>query len=158
MMTVERVSRCRIVCLTVALVIGWPRSEAAQTVAVCTIESSGIAFGIYDPLDSVPLDTTGGITYTCSTQIAVVIVMTTGDSGSFDRKMASGSDTLAYNLYVDSARTKVWGDGALVTATYADLNPPKDASVGVPVYGRAPARQDVPEGRYTDNLMLVMVF
>ena len=157
-MTVERVSRWRIVCLTVALVIGWPRSEAAQTVSLCTIESSGIEFGIYDPLDSVPLDATGGITYTCSTQMAVVIVMTTGDSGSFDRRMASGSDTLAYNMYVDSARTKVWGDGALGTATHVDLSPPKDASVGVAVYGRIPAGQDVAEGRYTDSLMLVMVF
>ena len=158
MMTVERVSRWPIVCLTVALVIGWPRSEAAQTVALCTIESSGIEFGIYDPLDSVPLDATGGITYTCSTQMAVVIVMTTGDGGSFDRRMASGSDTLAYNLYVDSARTRVWGDGAFGTATHVDLSPPKDASVGVTVYGRIPAGQDVAEGRYTDNLMLVMVF
>ena len=144
--------------LTIALVLGWPRTEAAQTVSLCTIDSSGLEFGLYDPLDTTPLDATGGITYTCSGGVAVVIAMTTGQSGSFDRWMSSGSDTLSYNLYADSARTKVWGDGALGTATHVDLNPPEGAAVGVRVYGRVPARQNVADGRYTDSLMLVMVF
>jgi len=157
-MTVHRAWRWRIVLLTIALVLAWPGSQAAQTVTLCTIESSGIEFGVYDPLDSTPLDATGGITYTCSTQVAIAIVMTAGSSGSFDRRMTSGSDTLAYNLYLDSARTKVWGDGALGTATHVDLSPPQDSSVDVRVYGRIPARQDVADGRYTDDLMAVMVF
>lgn len=157
-MTAARLWPWRVSLFVFVLVLGWPRTEAARTIALCTIESSGIEFGLYDPLDAAPLEATGGITYTCSTQVAVVIVMTTGDGGSFDRRMSSGSDTLSYNLYVDSARTKVWGDGTLGTATHVDLNPPKDSSVGVRVYGRVPARQDVADGRYTDNLMLVMVF
>lgn len=157
-MTVNRMWWRRILFLTVALVAAWPRSDAAQTVALCTIESSGIEFGIYDPLDSTPLDATGGITYTCSTQIAIVIVMTAGSSGAFDRRMTSGSDTLSYNLYLDAARTKVWGDGALGTATHVDLSPPQDSSVDVRVHGRVPARQDVADGRYTDDLMAVMIF
>lgn len=146
--------------LTASLVVGWPSpgTDAAQSVALCTIESSGIEFGIYDPRDPVPLDAIGGITYTCSTKIVVAIAMTAGVSGSFDRTLAGGADRLSYNLYLDSARTKVWGDGALGTATYVDLDPPKDAAVGVPVYGRIPARQSVAEGRYTDNLMVVMIF
>lgn len=146
--------------LTASLMVGWASqcTDAAQAVSLCTIDSSGIEFGIYDPLDPAPLDATGGLTYTCSAHMVVVIAMTTGVGGSFDRMMAGGADKLSYNLYLDSARTKVWGDGSLGTATYVDLDPPKDSAVGVPVYGRIPGRQSVAEGRYTDNLMVVMIF
>ena len=159
-MIVARHLDWRAVVLAAALVVAWPRPclDAAQTAALCTIDSSGLEFGIYDPIDPTPLDGTGGITYTCSTHILVTIVMTSGTSGSFDRTMTGGVDKLAYDLYLDSARTRVWGDGALGTSVYVELNPPTNAAVGVPVYGRIPARQSVTEGRYTDNLMVVMIF
>ena len=159
-MIADRTRRWCAVAVSVALVVAWPHpsTDAEQTVALCTIDSSGLEFGVYDPLDPSPLDGTGGITYTCSAHIVVAIVMTPGSSGTAERTMTGGADTLAYNLYLDSARTKVWGDGTLGTATYVDLNPPIDSTVGVPVYGRIPARQSVSEGRYTDNLTVVMVF
>ena len=150
--------RWRHIVLTAALVMAWPGTDAAQTVTLCTVESSGIEFGVYDPLDATPLDATGGIAYTCSTGTAIAIVMTAGNEGSFDRRMTSGAETLSYNLYIDSARTRVWGDGALGTGTYVDLDPPDNAEVDVTVYGRIPARQSVAEGRYTDSLMVMMIF
>ena len=54
--------------------------------------------------------------------------------------------------------SRVWGDGALGTSVYVDLNPPTNAAIGVPVYGRIPARQSVAEGRYTGSLTVVMIF
>ena len=159
-MSGDRTLGWRAIALAAALVVAWPHphTDAAQTVALCTIDSSGLEFGIYDPLDPFPLDATGGITYTCSAHIVVAIAMTPGTSGSFERTMAGGADKLAYNLYLDSARTRMWGDGALGTSVYVDLDPPKDSAIGVPVYGRIPARQSVAEGRYADNLMVVMIF
>ena len=159
-MTAARTRCRRVAALTAILLVAWacPCIDAAQTVALCTIDSSGLEFGIYDPLDPTPLDATGGITYTCSTHIVLTIVMTSGTNGSVDRSMSGGVDRLAYNLYLDSARTRVWGDGALGTSVYVDLNPPTDSAVGVPVYGRIPARQSVAEGRYTDSLTVVMIF
>ena len=159
-MITDRKRRWRAVAVSAMLLGAWPHpsTDAEQTVALCTIDSSGLEFGVYDPLDPSPLDATGGITYTCSAHIVVAIAMTSGASGSFERAMAGGADTLAYNLYLDSARTKVWGDGALGTTTYVDLDPPINSAIGLPVYGRIPARQGVSEGRYTDNLMVVMVF
>lgn len=124
-MTSARMWPWRVSFFASVLVLGWPRTEAAQTVALCTIESSGIEFGLYDPLDAAPLDATGGITYTRSTQVAVVIVMTTGDGGAFDRWMSSGSDTLSYYLCVDSARTKVRGDRSSKLST---ANPSQQTS------------------------------
>ena len=156
----ERTRRRVAIALT-ALVMAWPHGLdrlSAQDILPCTIDSSGLEFGLYDPLDPSPLDGTGGITYTCSTHVAVTILITAGTSGSFDRTMSGGSDKLAYNLYQDAAHTKVWGDGALGTSVYVDLNPPQNAAVGVPVYGRIPARQSVAEGRYTDSLEIVMIF
>ncbi|MBI4886881.1 MAG: spore coat protein U domain-containing protein [Acidobacteria bacterium] len=55
-------------------------------------------------------------------------------------------------------RERQWGDGALGTGTHVDLDPLKNAEMDGPVYGRIPARQSVADGRYTDNLMVVMVF
>ena len=134
----DRKLRWRAVAVSVTLLVAWPHSstDADQTVALCTIDSSGLEFGIYDPLDPAPLDATGGITYTCSAHIVVAIAMTPGTSGSFERTMAGGADRLAYNLYLDSARTKVWGDGALGTTTHVDLDPPIDSAVGLPSAAR----------------------
>ena len=98
------------------------------------------------------------MTFSCSTSLVVTIVFTPGLSGSFARTMSGSADQLSYNLYLDPVHTQVWGDGTSGTAVYVNTSPPKDASIGVPVYGQIPARQSVAEGRYTDSLMVVLVF
>ena len=147
--------------LTAVLLVGWvgyATDAAPVQVSLCTIDTSGIEFGIYDTRSPTPLDATGGVTFSCSTSLVITIVFTPGLSGSFDRTMSGGADQLAYNLYLDPFHTQVWGDGTSGTAVYVNTNPPKDASIGVPVYGQIPARQSVAEGRYTDSLMVVLVF
>ena len=147
--------------LTAALLVGWvdPCTNAASLqVSLCTIDTAGIEFGIYDTRSPTPLDATGGVTFSCSASLVVSIVFTPGLSGSFDRTMNGGADQLSYNLYLDPVHTQVWGDGTSGTSVYINTNPPRDASIGVPVYGQIPARQSVAEGRYTDSLMVVLVF
>ena len=147
--------------LTAALLVGGVDHGAGAAplqVSLCTIDTSGIEFGIYDTRSATPLDATGGVTFSCSTSLVVTIVFTPGLTGSFDRRMSGEVDQLAYNLYLDPVHTQVWGDGTSGTSVYINSNPPKDASIGVPVYGQIPARQSVAEGRYTDSLMVVLVF
>ena len=158
-------SHCRLAIrrglLTAALLVGWVdhgTDAAPVQISLCTIDTSGIEFGIYDTRSPTPLDATGGVTFSCSTSLVVTIVFTPGVSGSFDRTMSGGADQLSHNLYLDPFHTQVWGDGTTGTSVYINTNPPKDASIGVPVYGQIPARQSVTEGRYTDSLMVVLVF
>lgn len=147
--------------LATALLIGGVdqyRNTVAAQASLCTIETSGIEFGIYDTRRATPLDATGGVTFSCTSSLVVTIVFTPGVSGSFERAMSGGADQLFYNLFLDPFHTQVWGDGTSGTAVYINTNPPKDASIGIPVYGQIPARQSVAEGRYTDSLMVVLVF
>lgn len=46
-------------------------------------------------------------------QVKYVVTLSTGISGTYAaRTMVSGPNTLTYNMYVDTARTQIWGDGS----------------------------------------------
>lgn len=129
----------------------------------CTITAPGIAFGAYDPRSAAPDNGTGTITAVCPTSVtAPVVQLSPGTSGTFTaRRMVSGAWALNYNLYSDSARTAVWGDGTGGTAAVT-------LSGGVvirgqqrftrTVYGRIAARQNVGAGSYGDTVFMTIVF
>lgn len=128
-------------------------SRAAQTM-ICTPSNNTINFGSYDVLGGGVLDSTGSFTVTCTDSggpgngttvlyAAALDVVTT-------RQMApaSGTDRLVYNVYTDSARTQVWGDGTggtfLVTGSLTVGKNQSVTSAPIAYYGRiAPGGQDV---------------
>lgn len=61
---------------------------------------------------------------------------------------------MAYELYQDASRSKVWGnDGdALLSATGTGLAETKT------VYVRVPQNQNVPAGTYTDTIIATVSF
>jgi spore coat protein U-like protein len=132
------------------LVLAWaPGAEA-----LCWISASGPAFGAYDPLATTPVDAAGSVQYVCTTPAQVSF--STGSSGNFgSRAMQGPQGALVYNLFVDAARTQVWGDG---TAGTALPTVPAGLLRSVPVYGRIPARQNVAAGSYSDSLVVTFVF
>ncbi len=69
--------------------------------------------------------------------------------------MAEG---LNYNLYLDAARTTIWGDGTGGTQVYSNANPPNNTNVTVTIYGRIPASQDVSAGSYTNTVTATINF
>src|ERR1700733_9255109 len=76
---------------------------------VCTVSTSGVAFGVFNPLAGQSADTNGTIAVTCrgavSEKASYTITITSG-LGSFSaRKMLAGGNSLAYNLYRDSGCT-----------------------------------------------------
>ena len=94
-----------------------PQLAFAQDVT-CTAGNTIINFGSYDVLGGSVLDGTGSITVTCvssgggpaSRTIAYAArLMPLGSPRTLAH--LTGTDRLNYNLYVDSARTQVWGDG-----------------------------------------------
>jgi spore coat protein U-like protein len=151
----------------------FPALGAALTVALATTGACatsscsfqtvvGVAFGSYDTFGGSPLDSAGSITFTCQNvgvADTIVIDLSRGNaSGFFPRKMLRLGTAFLYNLYLDAARTVVWGDGTSGTSHYGPVNPPSGSPVTVSVYGRVPAGQNVAAGSYSDTIVATVLF
>ncbi|WP_449428596.1 Csu type fimbrial protein [Rhodanobacter umsongensis] len=137
---------------------------SATVAASCTIDaSSGIAFGMYDPIvanSSTALAGSGTINTTCTNGSDATVTLGQGanaGSGSTDasplRRMLSGTTNyLSYNLYTDAAFTTVWNNttGTTVTGT--------GAQVSTTVYGQVTAAQNVAAGSYADTVIATVTF
>jgi spore coat protein U-like protein len=131
-------------------------SITASVSANCTITTSPVAFGAYDPVvvnAATDLNSTGTVTVACTKGTAATIDLGNGSNllaGS--RRMGSGTDFLNYSLYKDAARTLVWGTGLAGGSTYAYTAASK-ASTAITVYGTVPQSQDVTVGAYSDTVV-----
>ena len=131
----------------------------------CSISATPVAFGTYDVFATGPTDSLGTITYRCTgmgNSNTVTIDLDTGWWGSVaQRRMARfywfGLEYLPYNLYLDAARTTVWGDGT-TAQHYGPVQPPNGRDVNVTIYGRIPPRQDVSAGTYFDTVTVTINF
>ena len=145
-----------IALLVAAAVVGLSFSA----LAVCSLTSSSISFGNYDVFNTSPLDTNGSIVYRCgNADNNISISLDKGGASSFNpRRMLKGSEALTYNLFLDAARTVIWGDGTSGTQTYFIKNPPNNQDVTVPVYGRIPTGQSVSKGIYSNTITVTINF
>jgi spore coat protein U-like protein len=126
----------------------------AQSWAACTVSATGVAFGAYDPFSSASLDSTGNVAVTCNPSTPYTIALSPGNAAQSDRRMLSGANILAYNLFTDATRTAVWGDGTGATLTVSGSG----IAGGHPIYGRIPARQNVAVGIYSDAITVTVTF
>jgi spore coat protein U-like protein len=127
---------------------------AFATEAACTLSTSGIAFGGYDPFVNENVDSVANINVTCDDTTSYSIALSTG-SGTYEtRVMTSGLHHLLYNLYIDAALTTVWGDGTGQSMTVSDTQ----SVANYTVYGRIPARQDAYVGVYNDTIVITVTF
>lgn len=127
---------------------------AGECRAACSMSVTGVAFGAYDPFSSTSLDSAGNIAVTCDA--AYTLTLSAGAGSYAGRQMSNGSSTLVYNLFVDAARSLVWGDGSGGTATVSGSA--SASTVDYPVYGRLPARQNVTAGSYGDSIVVTLSF
>ena len=148
-----------------ALVVAAPAFAASQTAnlsvtasvaANCTITTSPVAFGAYDPVSvnsATNLTANGAVNVACTKGTPATIDL--GNGGNFSagsRRMGSGSDFLGYSLFRDAALTQPWGSGIAGGATEA-YNAATKAVTAVTVYGMVPAGQDVTVGAYSDTVV-----
>lgn len=131
---------------------------AAPKPTKCTFSTSGLAFGVYDPTDPAPLDSTATLTWDCpgGSGAGVLIEISPGLSGDgTSRALAWGAERLRYDLFLDAPRTRVWGDGR----TRGALGPLAPASVNGAwvgtVFGRVFAGQNVAAGGPYDDVVQV---
>jgi len=147
-------------------------ASACSYAASCSLSAPTLNFGGYDPLSATPTDSSTNITVNCSRTAATgaetvtyTLAMSSG-LGSFSaRTMLAGAATLVYNLYRSTARdaSSVWGDGTGGSTTVSATLTPLTAAIPTQtathaIFGRIPARQDIPVGTYTASVVLTMTF
>jgi len=141
-----------------------PLAISANVAANCTITTSAVAFGAYDPLvanatAATPLDAAGAVNVACTRgATGLRIDLNTGSNPlAGARRMNLGvTEFLTYELYTDPTRTTVWGSGAVAGLAIADA--PSKAVRSFPVYGRVPGAQDPAIGAYGDTVTATINF
>lgn len=129
-------------------------SAAAR--ADCTLSVGTLNFGTYDILNTAPLDSVATVTYSCEAVVSPTMSLSKGNAPNFSpRQMLQGTSALAYNLYLDAARTAVWGDGTAATSTFACSI---GTSLTVSIFGRVFAGQNLAVGSYSDNILATITF
>jgi spore coat protein U-like protein len=150
---------CLTACQVIACVgLAWLIAAGSASAACSVSLTSNVAFGTYNVFSPSPLDSAGQLRWRCDvlTFPYVRITLTRGGSATFlPRRMGSGAARLDYNLYLDAARTRVWGDETEGTQAYYQQYW-GFGWITVSVYGRVPASQDAAVGAYTDNVTIVI--
>lgn len=145
---------------------------AGEAAAVdCSITTSGVAFGTYDPSMATPNDSTGTLTVLCTyvsgnaSRVDYTVALSTGSSGSHvQRVLRAGVATLNYNLFDSATYTRVWGNGLGGTGLASgSLTVGPGVGNGVreashPIYGRIPAQQSPAIGDYSDTIVVTLTF
>lgn len=151
---------------------GTQTSNLAVTAAVnsnCTISTTAVAFGVYDPIvanAATALTGTGSLTIACTKASVPTLKLDLGanPAGSV-RQMANGAERLPYELYQPptnvagvacGALTTVWGTaGANILTTVAA---PSKAARTYNVCGSIPGGADVGVGAYADTVIATVTF
>jgi spore coat protein U-like protein len=146
-------------CLAAAVLgLGAPAVASPRCGVVSTVS---VGFGAYEAGHSKPVDSAGSVAFECEdvgTNDMIAIEISRSRSGSFQPRAMSGpSPNFEYNLYLDAARTVVWGDGSAGTSVYR-VRPVSGRTFSVPIYGRIPPRQNVRAGRYSDVVIVTLMF
>lgn len=149
--------------LLIACVVAFGLSVASAGHAMsCSVGASAIAFGAYDGLTGLPLDSTATLTYRCDDVLpgdSIIVQLSRGIAPSYlPRTLRQGGFQLEYNLYLDALRTRIWGDGSAGTQQLGPFFPPNALSTNVSVYGRIAGGQPVPGGSYSDTVIVTVVF
>lgn len=156
-----------LVLLSTASYAGTATSNLSVTATVsanCTISTSAVAFGAYDPVStnaSAALDGAGSVSVTCTNGSAATITLGQGANaatGSTDaaptRRMVAGTNFLSYALYQEAARTTVWGN----TSATGKAHTGTGTSTAISVFGRVSAGQNVPAASYSDTVVATVTF
>ena len=140
-------------------------SVTATVTANCTITTSAVAFGAYDPIDVNSVtdrDNSGTLSVTCTDGASATVTLGQGasaDTGSTDadptRRMSDGgTNFLGYSLFTDAGRSDEWGNTGVTGVAYVGTG----ASENLTVYGRIPAGQAVPAASYSDTVVATITF
>ncbi len=165
--TIENKKRATLTVLLLAVPL--QVSALCSVACSCSVSTTPVSFGVYNPLSASPLDSVGNVRVSCGGVAGLLvpyqIALSQGvNSSNFSlRKMASGANRLAYDLYTDSAHTSIWGNGINEGTqtvpgfiTIVLLGPTYQ---GHTLYGRIPGSQTtVRAGSYNDVVIVTVTY
>ncbi|HSN04810.1 MAG TPA: spore coat U domain-containing protein [Nitrospira sp.] len=136
---------------------------SASVIASCTITTTNMGFGNYDPVSAnatTPATTNGTVTIACTRGTNPRIDLNAGSNsanavGTTRAMAAAGPSYLSYELYQDGTYTTVWG---VNTNGFSPGVVTTLAATPYTIYGRIPAGQDRAVGNYTDTITATVNF
>lgn len=135
----------------------------ATVQSTCSASATALAFGTYTPgAGAVTNNSTISVKCTKNTPYTVTLNAgtTTGDAFT-QRLMASGANTLQYNLYTTAAFTTVFGDGTGGTGTQTGTGAGVATANTVTVYGQlldSASNQAAVPGSYSDTITVTVSY
>lgn len=139
--------------------------RVSWSVSLCSIDADTLAFGVYRPLESQHVDSLTRIQVTCEGEVGDEVIyrirLNEGNGGSFQpRAMVQGPNKLQFNVFKNSARSQVWGDGSAGTEVISDTVTLQGEGELVTrehvAFARLFARQSVPIGSYGDVIQITL--
>lgn len=125
----------------------------ARLDAACGVTLEDMDFGPYhDPSGSKAKTT---IQVRCTPGVRYNVALDGGGGGDVDHRRMSGAGELAYQLYVDAANKRVFGDATGGETVSADANGKWQK---ITVYGDVPKRQGPPSGGYQDIVTMTLTY
>jgi spore coat protein U-like protein len=134
---------------------------SASVAANCLVSATNLAFGSYTGVAA--LTGTSNVDVNCTSGSGYTLKLSTGGGSYATRLLASGANSLQYNLYTSGSYTSVWGDGtsstAVVTGTGAGLAPA--GKITHTVFGQLPdntTNEAAPVGSYADTITVTVEY
>jgi len=122
-----------------------PRVAQAET---CTATPTNLTFSNVSPISKASVNGTGSILVSCtwnSVTLTPTVLVCLDLTAPLPRTLSAGSNTLAYGLYTDNARTIPWGASTLnttpLTVTLAKPSNGTTASATLTYYGQVTGNQ-----------------
>ncbi len=135
---------------------------ANNAYGACSVSTTGVNFGVYDPFNPTALNATGIVSIACD--VGSIVTISIGQSlhsGLLDpRQMKNTLDNfmLNYNLYTRGGLNAVWGDGTGGTSTVQRRINGNNRPRTFTVFGSLPPGQNVSAGNYTDSLTVTVIW
>lgn len=135
-------------------------TATANVTKNCTISAAPMAFPQGSTLGTA-LNATSSLTLRCSNTLPYAIALSGGGSNAVTaRRMSRTANgvttTVDYQLYLDAARSQIWGDGTGGTLRHTANGTGYPAQVTV--YGQVPAQATPVPGDYSDTITATILF
>lgn len=149
--------------------------SAAKTHAGnCTVSSSGLAFGSYQPLTIPGKFSSTAATSTASVSVVCTDIMSAstytialgpsivGDGDRISTRFlanSNGGDHMTFNVYREPSYSTVWGDGITAGGVLGGTLPAGDSNQSHAVYARAAAGQNtLKAGSFSGSLTMTLTY